>query len=327
VTERTGEVFDLGYQHYEGPREGRIRAIKSLWLNGFRSALGLGRGGRAKLLPGLLLLAVLGPASVAILIASIVGPEGDLLGPNSEFPTHAQYYSIISLMLLIFSAIIVPELLIPDRRDGVLSLYLVRPLTSIDYLFSRWSSFFVVALALAYAGQALLLIGFLLASNTPVDYFRDNWLDIPRFLAAGVAVAIFTTTIPMAVATITTRRIYAAVIVIGIFILSQPIAFGLTGCEERTNETVIVTPQGQEIVFDRGECEPITGSSAKWFALLDIGRAPIQINNMIFNADPDEDTLRLIDGEHPAAVPIAWYVLLVAIPAAVLVVKYRRMTI
>ena len=58
MTGARGEVFDIGYQRYTGPREGRARARKAVWVNGVRTALGLGRGWPSKLLP-ILLFAVL----------------------------------------------------------------------------------------------------------------------------------------------------------------------------------------------------------------------------------------------------------------------------
>ena len=65
-----GEVFDLGYQHYDGPREGRLRAFKSIWVDGMRTTLGLGRGPKAKVLPFLLFAAAISPAVILSLIAS-----------------------------------------------------------------------------------------------------------------------------------------------------------------------------------------------------------------------------------------------------------------
>ena len=46
-----GTVFDIGYQRYTGTREGRGRARRAVFKDGLRTALGLGRGGRAKILP------------------------------------------------------------------------------------------------------------------------------------------------------------------------------------------------------------------------------------------------------------------------------------
>ena len=41
MTQRTGELFDLGYQHYDGPRECRLRARKAVFSDGFRTTLAL----------------------------------------------------------------------------------------------------------------------------------------------------------------------------------------------------------------------------------------------------------------------------------------------
>jgi hypothetical protein len=46
-----------------------------------------------------------------------------------NLPSHADFYGIASIVLFVFAAIVAPELLCRDRRDGVIHLYLVRPLT------------------------------------------------------------------------------------------------------------------------------------------------------------------------------------------------------
>ncbi len=122
-----GEVYDIGYRHYEGPREGRNRARLALWTNGVRTALGLGRGTRAKILPILLFASTMIPAAVFVIMASFAEDFG--VSELVEVPGHADYYEIVSVLVLVFSAIIAPELLCADRRSQVLQLYLVRPLT------------------------------------------------------------------------------------------------------------------------------------------------------------------------------------------------------
>lgn len=317
MTQAQGEIFDIGYQHYDGPRSGRLRVVWSLWVNGFRTTLGLGRGSLAKLLPFGMLIATVAPAAGILILATILGPEEELI------PSHEDYYEIIAILLLLFSAIIAPELLIPDRRRGVINLYLVRPLTAMDYVAARWAAFLALSLILVYSGQVFLLIGFLLTASDPVDYLRDNWLDIPRFLAAGALVALFVTTIPLAVSAFTTRRAYAAAVVIAVFVISLPVSEALTSssCEyyERT------TSEGEVVQTSR--CEYSTGDLAKWFALLDVGRAPIHLNFMIFNTDGDDAQSRLIANVLHASIPIAWYALLVLGPGALLLHRYRRMTI
>ena len=260
-------------------------------------------------------LFVITPAAGIILGVLIFGASDGLL-------SHEDYYSLISIFLLLFSAIIAPEVLIPDRREGVISLYLVRPLTIVDYVAARWSAFAVVAFGLALSGQTLLLIGFLLAADNPAEYIRDNWLDIPRFVGVGAIVALFITTIPMAVSAFTTRRAYAAAFVIAVFVLSTSSSIFLIQ---------ITCPDGSQsqegvVVGDPEDCDRLTIDFAKWFPLLDVGNAPIQMNNMIFDKEPADSNERLAAELNPV-VRVAWYALLVVGPGALLLMRYRRMSI
>ena len=111
MTQAQGEIFDIGYQHYDGPRGGRLRAVWSLWVNGFRTTLGLGRGSLAKLLPSLMIISVTAPAAGIVLLAAILGPEEAML------PSHEDYYGIISLLMLLFSAIIAPRVAHPRPAE------------------------------------------------------------------------------------------------------------------------------------------------------------------------------------------------------------------
>jgi ABC-2 type transport system permease protein len=313
MNEVQGEVFDLGYRHYEGQREGRMRARKAIWINGIRTALGIGRGWDSKALPILLFIAVMTPAVVISIMAATTSNLVDV-------PRHGAYYQIISTLLVIFSAIIAPELLCPDRRDGVISLYLVRPLSTTDYVMGRWLAFLSVTLALVYLGQVVLFTGFVLAAEEPANYLRDNWLDIPRFLMAGLAVAIFTTTIPLTVSAFTTHRAYAAAFVIGLFIISIPVAGILSICQEDRGQ------QRSAFGSEPEPCRPPTGESAKWFALINLSDVPIHVNDLIFPKENTSEFAQLV-AELPSIVPIAWYLILTIGSGFVLWWRYRRINI
>lgn len=190
-----------------------------------------------------------------------------------------------------------------------------------DYVAARWSAFAVVAFGLALSGQTLLLIGFLLAADNPAEYLRDNWLDIPRFVAGGAIVALFITTIPMAVSAFTTRRAYAAAFVIAVFVITSTVAGILTA------ETCTVDFRQDGVVVGYAEdCDRVTGDFAKWFSLLNISDAPIQMSNMIFDKEPASSNER-IAAELNSVVRVAWYALLVVGPGALLLMRYRRMSI
>ena len=289
MTTQESQVFDLGYRHYEGPREGRARARKALFFNGVRTCFGLGRGAWAKVLPILFLLTLMAPA---LILAALAGLLGDLFMDALDLPGAGDYYGIVWIILMLFSALIAPELLCPDRRDGVINLYLVRPLSAEDYVIARWLAFFAVSLVFIYAGQALLLAGLALGAESPADYLRDNWLDIPRSIASGAAIAAVTTTIPLAAASLTTRRAYASLTVIALFLTT-------------------VTVSG----FLLTEVEQV----GRWARLIDFGGVTLQVNDLIFNQYADGDN-RL-----PEALAVAWWAVVVAVPAFILWWRYRRL--
>ena len=312
-----GHLFDLGYQRYEGPREGRARARKALFVNGIRTCFGIGRGTLAKIMPILFFGAVMAPAIVFIIIAATTER---IIGVALDIPGHADYYQIVSLVLLLFSAVIAPELLCPDRRSGVITLYLVRSLTFTDYVLGRWLAFFVVSLLFIYTGQVVLMIGLTMSAAQPFEYLRDNWADIPRFLSAGLVIAILTTTIPLAAAAFTTRRVYASAFVIGLWLISAATAgILISGTEERerTENGVVVEWESNSLLGDT--------DFAPLVALIDIGNAPIHISDMIFDKKDNDNQVMEKVAELPAIVPILWYVILVLVPGFLLWNRYRRL--
>ncbi|MFW6174297.1 MAG: hypothetical protein ACOC5K_00775 [Chloroflexota bacterium] len=218
----SAEVFDLGYQHYTGQRHGRLGSFLAIYTDGIRAATGLGRGVSQKLLAGLFVLLGMAPAVFIVIIAGAATSFG---ADRSEIdlPRHPDYYEFSWIILFLFAAAVAPALLCPDRRNSVLTLYAVRPITMTDYVFARWAAFLTVALVFVYAPQLLLLVAFALSADSPVTYVSDNWLDVPRIIASGGGIALLMTGIAMAAASFTTRRPLASVSVIGLLIIMSAV--------------------------------------------------------------------------------------------------------
>lgn len=297
---RGGTVFDIGYQPYDGPREGRSRARRAVFKDGVRTALGFGRGTRAKVLPWFF-ITILG--AIALIMALIAGAAERLGGPGASqelnLPSHSDFYGIASIILFVFAAVVAPELLCRDRREGVINLYLVRPLTGSDYIVARWAAFFVVMVAAAWFPQVVLFTGLSMGDPAPVTYLRSHWLDVPRFLAAGIAMAAYATTLALLTASFTTRRAYASVFLVGLFIITTP--------------------------FTAGLASEIGGPVGQWISMFNLTSIPVHVNDLIFGA-PSEVTEGAPAGELPAAVLVGWYFLWTAGGAAVLWQRYRRLT-
>jgi len=300
ATPRGGTVFDIGYQRYTGPREGRRRGRLAVFKDGVRTALGLGRGGRAKVLPWFFIVVL---SAIALIMALIAGAAERFAGPGASerlnLPSHADFYAIASMIVFVFAAVVAPELLCRDRREGVINLYLVRPLTGSDYIVARWGAFLTVMLAATWLPQIILLIGLAMGDASPVGYLRDNWLDIPRFLAAGLAMAAYITTLAMLTASFTTRRAYASVFLVGLFVISTPFTLGLA--------------------------QEIGGAAGRWLSMFNLTNIPVHVNDLIFG-QVSEITEDAPARELPAAVRVAWYFAWTIIPGGVLWVRFRRLT-
>jgi ABC-2 type transport system permease protein len=297
---RDGTVFDIGYQGYSGPREGRRRSWLGVYKNGLRIALGLGRGGRAKVLPWFF-IAILGV--IGLVMALIAGAAerfgGEGAAERMNLPSHTDMYGIASIILFVFAAVVAPELLCRDRREGVINLYLVRPLTSTHYVLARWCAFLTVLLAATWLPQVILFSGLSMGDPTPVKYVLEQWLDIPRFLLAGLVFAAYTTTLALLTASFTTRRALASVVLVGLFVITAPFTVGLA--------------------------QEIGGIAGQWISMFNLTNIPVHVNDLIFG-EKSQITSEAPAGKFPAWVLVSWYFAWTIVPASILWFRYRRLT-
>ena len=296
----TGTVFDIGYQRYTGPREGRGRGRRAVFKDGVRAALGLGRGPRAKILPWFFIVVL---SAIALVMALVAGAAERIAGPGAaerlNLPSHSDYYGIASIITFVFAAVVAPELLCRDRREGTINLYLVRPLTGTDYIVSRWVAFLAVMTAACWLPQLILFLGLSMGDPKPILYLRNHWVDIPRFLASGLALATYGTTLSMLVASFTTRRAYASVFLVGLFVITAPFTIGLA--------------------------QELGGVVGQWVSMFNLTWIPVHVNDIIFG-EPSEFTEDAPARKFAPWVLMSWYVAWTLVPGFVLWWRYRRMT-
>lgn len=296
----TGTVFDIGYQRYTGVREGRGRARLAVFKDSLRAALGFGRGGRAKILPWSFIALL---SSIGLIMALVAGAVDRLGGPGSaqkmNLPSHVDFYGIAAVIMFVFAGLVGPELLCRDRREGTINLYLVRPLTGSDYVLSRWAAFLVVMTAAAWLPQLILFLGLCGGDPDPMAYLKAHWLDIPKFMAAGVAMAAYCTTLALLTASFTSRRAYASVFLVGLFVITTPFTVGLA--------------------------EEIGGSAGQWISMFNLTNIPVHVNDIIFG-EVSELTKDAPARVFTSATLVSWYLAWVLVPGAVLWWRYRRLT-
>lgn len=294
----SGRVFDLGFRRYEGQRQGRRRAVRAVYKDGLRIAMGLGRGGRAKILPWLFIAAAIVPALVFALIAGAVDRLASGFSEELDLPSHADFYAIAGIVLFVFAAVVGPELFCPDRRDGTISLYLVRPLRATDYAIARWAALTTVMVLVTWLPQLVLLAGLAFGASDPGSYLAEHWSDIPRFLIAGVVIAVYVSTIAAMVSAFARRRAYAAAFLVGLLILGGAVIGGLT--------------------------DTLSASVGRWVALLSIGDVPLYVNDLIFG----EQTSSIgAAADLPGIVQVGWFLVVAGAAGAIFLARYRKLSL
>ena len=223
-----GNIYDLGYQAYDGPRLGRRAAFAALFRTAVRACYGLGRGARAKIVPWSLMVLALLPAVLAVGIAALAaqlpsGPSEDI--SPVRFST---YHGLIVILVMLFAAAQGPELFGRDQRYGVLPLYFSRVLTRIDYAMAKTGGLWLALLLLMVIPQVLLLGGRIFVAPDPVQGVQNEIGAVPQFMAQAVLTAGLLGSLTALVASHTPRRAYATAIIIAIAII-PPIVVGIVG--------------------------------------------------------------------------------------------------
>lgn len=211
----TARIDAGGPQRYDGPRLGQAYAVRRVALHSIARAVGLRRGFGAKILPLFTLVVALLPAIVltglVILLPDVLGAE-DLL-------SYPEYYGFILTSLLLFSALVAPELLCTDRRSGLLGLYFAAPLDRRSYLGAKLLAALPLLSLITLLPVLVLLLGLAAAGAGP-DGLADTGILLLRMLGAAVVLSATFAAVSLAIASLTDRRAVAAVGVV-LFLLAS----------------------------------------------------------------------------------------------------------
>lgn len=227
-----GAVYDRGYRPYEGPRGRRGAATFALYKSSIRRALGIRRSWRQKVAPFLLLGVVTIPAIVNVGIGYVTRNES--LVNKIQIITYRDYVGVSSA-LLVFVALVAPDVVCPDRRQNVLPLMFARPLTGADYVVAKVGAIASILFAFSFVPQVVLFVGNMFVSDSALDYFKGH-LDVVWKVPAAVALlALYYAVIGVAIASLTNRRIVAGASVIGLFLVTSIAAGVIVGDNFRFN--------------------------------------------------------------------------------------------
>jgi ABC-2 type transport system permease protein len=203
-------IHDIGYQRYDGPRLGRGYAARSLFTHGLRVAFGLGRSAKAKIFPWI----IIGMVSAIALIVAVARAQGAEAGIGyQDLP------QVASFLILIFLAVVAPELASRDLRNHLLPLYFSRPVGRADYVLAKLGSL-VAAAWLILAGPQLLI--FVASAFGGADFLGELKDMLGGWAMSGIYAVLFGS-ISLLIASLASRRAFAAGAIAAVYLISLPV--------------------------------------------------------------------------------------------------------
>jgi ABC-2 type transport system permease protein len=290
---RGGAVYDRGYRPYDGPRGRRGAATFALYKASMRRALGIRRSWRQKVAPFVLLGIVTIPAVVNVGIGYVTRDR--FLSSRIQIISYREYVGV-SAALLLFVALVAPDVLCPDRRQHVLPLMFARPITGFDYVVAKLGAIATILFAFSFLPQVVLFVGNMLVSDSALNYFTGHLWVLWKVPAAVALLAIYYAVIGIAISSLTDRRIVAGASIIGLFLITS------------ISSAIFV-----------GDGEFRNGSPA---ALINVLRLPLYLRDMIFltHISPQSPLGGVSNG---GLLVIVVYVALLVAGVTVLLRRYR----
>jgi ABC-2 type transport system permease protein len=231
-TAATGVIHDIGYRQYDGKRYGHSGIIWALYLHSLRSAFGLGRGAKAKIVPVVAFLTMCLPAVVNAVNVANNGVQGQNVFYDTYTPT------LRALIVTVFVAVQAPELVSGDRRYRVLQLYFSRPMRRADYPLAKLLAFITACLILLEIPLLLLYVG----TVSSVHGKHQVWLQTQAlFPGLGMAAlwAVLVACLGLVLASFAARRTYATGVVAGALFASFVISRILTRATEKMVQVAV----------------------------------------------------------------------------------------
>jgi ABC-2 type transport system permease protein len=203
-----GVIHDIGFRHYTGPRLGRGYLLLSLYTESLRGAYGLGRSGKSKIMPFVLLTAMILPAFIVAVVTAVTNAD--------KLPLAYTSYSIqVQTIISVFLAAQAPALVSRDLRFKVMPLYFSRPLVRNDYVLAKLAALTTAVFILVAVPLTVLYVGALLAK-------LPFWAQTRGYLASLVGAAVLAlvlAAIGLLIASITPKRGFGVAAIITVLLM------------------------------------------------------------------------------------------------------------
>jgi ABC-2 type transport system permease protein len=205
-------IYDLGYQRYTGARHGRAHSIRTLWWFSVRAAFGMGRGEQARRMPVVVTALVFLPALVQVGVASATS--------MINFISYANYLEFSALAIALFVAAQAPELIVNDKQNGTLALYLSRPIRASDYALAKLAALTTATTVLTLGPMMVLFMAKVFLPESPWTAFKEEWTELFPIIGGSLLISLFFGAVALALSSYAVKRAFATASVIAFFMLT-----------------------------------------------------------------------------------------------------------
>jgi ABC-2 type transport system permease protein len=241
-----GSIYDLGYRHYEGKRNGRFYAMWSLFVESFRGVWGFGRPMTAKAAPFILAGIYALPAVIQLAFSSVIAGQISA-GKSVELFTYGTYFAALYVFVFFFCVAQAPELVCRDQRYQVLPLYFTRAMGRIEYALARLGSLAAALFIVLLLPTVALFVGDVLMQP---DAFKAAGEELPKALPsipAAALIALGLGSLSLAISSFSPRRAYSAIGIVAYILLMEAIpaaiySIGQTSATTWTDKLFLLSP-------------------------------------------------------------------------------------
>ena len=232
------QILDRGYRRFAGRRSGVVGAVRSVAWHTVRSILGLGRSARHKVFPIIVLVVAFVPAIAFLAISVLLGDFGEEIRPE-----YWEFFGFSFVATIVFVALVAPEAIVRDRRDGMFALYLSTPLTRTTYVLAKVLAVLGTMSLIVLGPPVLWLIGYTFQSQGP-DTVLDWTGVMARLLLAGLVICIVYTAVSLGVASMTDRRAFASIAVVFVMVGATIVTSLLVEVADLAEQWGVLDPLG-----------------------------------------------------------------------------------
>src|SRR2546430_6149062 len=138
---------------------------------------------------------------------------------SPELVNYAGQLNFTAFLLALFVAVQAPELVVTDKQQGVLSLYLSRPLTATDYAMSKMFALSGAMLVITLGPQLFMFFGKVLLSATPWTLLKSEYPQLGPIVGGTTMTSLFIAAIGLSLSSLSAKRANATASVIAAFLI------------------------------------------------------------------------------------------------------------